>query len=144
MGTFSHGTTIGYNTTAAPTTYTVIAKVRSFPFPEIETEDLDASHLTSTDQYREWVSGWKDGGELDVELIFTEDEYATLLGIVGSSRGWQITLPVETGHTTAGVLTFNGHLKGLGGTVDHEDILMASATIKVSGPPEFTAGTDEA
>lgn len=142
-GIFSHGSTLGYNTSGAPSVYTQIANLRSFPFPDVETDDLDASHLLSPEKFREWVAGWSDGGTMEAEFIFTGAQYAALIAIIRTKRGWKIQLPPdeEEGETTGASVTFEGYSKWPKGVVNHEELIIATVEIKVSGPPEFVEGS---
>ena len=59
------GTTIAYGnmpTASGSTTFTPFAAVQEITPPELEADDIETSHLTSPNQFKQFVAGWADAG----------------------------------------------------------------------------------
>src|SRR5688572_5498266 len=52
----------------SPITFTTLGEVISITPPNISRDSIDASHTQSPDQWREFIAGMKDGGEMAVEM----------------------------------------------------------------------------
>jgi len=126
------GTTIGHKIPPAET-YTVIAEVTNIGGPDISVDDVDMSSLDSAEAFRLFLAGMADAGEVALQLVFTDAEFNTLLGIIRESGSFQITFP------STSTLTFDGYLKGLGQETPFDEKIAATATFKVSGKPVFAA-----
>ena len=128
---------------AVPGTYVPTAQVRNIGGPGMSTDAVDVSCMESTGFYRQFVTGFLDGGEVALELVFdpadpTQDE--TALGLLdlfntGVENLFQIVFP-DTANT---IWRFAGLVTGYEPAAPHEEALMASVTIKLTGQPTFAA-----
>ena len=103
---------------------------------ELSSDTIDVTTLDSDGGYREFINGFKDAGEVSVEGFFFAGKDAGQKSMYdlfesGASEEFTITCPIETGASW----TFNGLVTGFATSVDLEDPLSFSATIKVSGKP---------
>ena len=103
---------------------------------ELSSDTIDVTTLDSDGGYREFINGFKDAGEVSLEGFFfagADAGQANMYSLFesGASQAFTITFPVETGASW----TFNGLVTGFSTSVDLEDPLAFSATIKVSGKP---------
>lgn len=103
---------------------------------ELSSDTIDVTTLDSDGGYREFINGFKDAGEVSVEGFFFAGKDAGQKSMYdlfesGASEEFTITFPIETGASW----TFNGLVTGFATSVDLEDPLSFSATIKVSGKP---------
>ncbi len=126
MAEKGYGAKFFYNTT------TELANVMAITPPSIDVEDIDTSVMLSTGQWRTFVSGWKDGGEVGVTLQYAKAITNTLEGLIGTDD----TFVVE--FSDGGKWTVAGYIKGLGDEIDIDGIVTTVITIKISGVPAFT------
>lgn len=131
---------IGYGTTVkvgsgdtpdSPDTYTFIQEVIEVTPPNMQTDDVDATHFTSPNRTREYIPGLIEPGEASI-VMNRIDGSATetlLLSLQtsGALRTWVITWPNET------TWSFLGLVKGYEATSPIDDRMTATATIKVAG-----------
>lgn len=129
--------TSGYNVTLAKggtgTSGTAIAEVVGITGPGYSRNWIDATHLTSDSQAKEFVAGLIDGGEVSVDLNFlpanTTHKLITTDLVDGSKDAYAITwndASTTTWSFTAGVSGFNP-------SAPKDDRLSATATFKLSG-----------
>lgn len=100
--------------------------------------DADEIEVTNFDSlgYKEFISGFKDAGEVSIEGILKGGtDFGTLLALqdAGTTEAW--TIEFLDGST----LAFNGYVKTFG-TNDGgmTDAVTFSGSIRVSGKPVFT------
>ena len=101
---------------------------------DVDVEDIETTSHDSTGQWREYIGGLKDGGELSFELNFDPALHGTLLALVGVTREMQIVMPAGVDD----IVDFEGHIKSLSAAAPYDDKLSASASIKVSDPVTIT------
>src|SRR5690606_33378621 len=67
-----HGTLFQINLTPgnSPDQWDTVAEVTSVTPPSLARDTVDATHNQSTDKWREFIAGLRDGGEASVELNF--------------------------------------------------------------------------
>lgn len=118
----------------AGTSFDAVAEVTSVDFLDVEVEDIETTSHDSPGQWREYIGGLKDGGELSFELNFDPAVHGSLLDLVGVSREMQIVMPAGVDD----IVEFEGYLKSLSAAAPHDDKLSATAAIKVSGPVVIT------
>lgn len=117
---------------------TTIAQVRDITGPGLSLDTLDVTTHDSTDAWREFVGGLKDGGEVSLELVWDPDNASqTLLRTDLDGRtisSWSITFV----DPTPAVVTFNALVTAFDPSAPVEDELTVSATLKVTGEPVFS------
>ena len=108
-----------------------IAEINSISGPNMSRDQIDVTSLDSTSGYREFIAGFRDGGELQLNMNFTRDSYDDFLAAFQDDayKAFTIVLP-DTGATT---FTFNGWVTGLGMAVPLDDKVTSDVTIKISG-----------
>lgn len=118
-----------------PGVFTAVADVTNIDVLDVEADTIDVSSHDSTDQWREFVAGMKDGGELSMELNYDPADHGTIFGLVGDDPlGHKITLP-DSG---AAEVTFDAIVTGFSAQAPYDDKLSATVTIKVSGAVTVT------
>lgn len=117
-------------------TFTAIAEVNSITGPNLSRGTIDVTSLDSTGGYREFIGGFRDGGEVSLEMNFTLDGYDKMKDDFESSvlRDYQIILP-DTGATT---FEFSGLVTAIGMGIPLDNKVTSSVTIKVSGQITIT------
>jgi predicted secreted protein len=106
---------------------------------ELSADTMDVTTLDSEGGYREFIGGFKDGGEVPLEGLFdptTGKGQKELYDLFesGAVSDFQIVFPTELKATW----DFKGVVTGFSTSADLEDPLAFSATIKVSGKPTLT------
>jgi predicted secreted protein len=109
--------------------YDAVAEVVSVDVMDVSVDDLDVTSHDSPSQWKEFLGGLKDGGELSMELNFDPELHATLLSIVGVSRDMRLMFPDGDNQ-----VNFEGYINGMSAAAPHDDKLSASLSVKVSGP----------
>ena len=121
------------------TTPVEVAGLTSIGGLELSADPIDVTTLAS-DGYREFIGGFKDGGEVSLEGYFEPEE--------GKGQKELYDL-FESGETTKFKIQFpnniaswkfDGVVTGFSTSADLEDPLAFSCTIKVSGKPTLTVG----
>lgn len=124
--------------------YTNVATVRSITPPSVKIGTSDATHLTSTNAFKEKNPGWGDGGDCKFKLIFDKSEYDTLYGLLRSTHYWKVLLPLIGAEANNTNWVFQGHITEI--AVDEfsatsDDPIMADVTVDITGKPTYVAGT---
>lgn len=122
--------------------FTTIASVTSISGPSRTKEEIEVTAHDSPDQYREFVPGLKDGGEVTLEINYdpTETTHDTLDTDfeITTLRNFQLVIfPGVTGEEH--IWDFAGIITALGDEFPHDDKMERSVTIKISGKPTLTA-----
>jgi predicted secreted protein len=118
--------------------FTAIAEVKSINGPNLTRATVDVTSLDSTGGYREFIGGFRDGGEVSLDMNFTQTGYAVLLGDLETETtvNYQIVHPAAGG---GGTFDFAGLITGINVTHQGDQGVMASVTIKISGQTTFTS-----
>ncbi|MEW2635265.1 phage tail tube protein [Streptomyces sp. NPDC048389] len=139
-GTDAFGTQLKRDTTGAGV-FATVANVSDISGPDRSREALEVTAHDSPDQYREFVKGLKDGGEVaitinynpgettheDLDSDFEEDDL----------RDYQVViLPGEADEHT---WDFSGLITGISDAFPHDDKMEREVTFKISGKPVLTA-----
>jgi len=111
--------------------FTKISEVSNIDGPNKSRDTIDVTNLDSTGGYREFIPGFRDGGEISLTMNWTRDGYETLDGDFESddSVNYQIVL-TDTGATT---YSFAAYCTALGQGVPMDDKITATATFKITG-----------
>lgn len=130
------GTTISYGDSGSDTSFTALAEVVDCPLPEISTPSkVPATHYLSGD-FMDYVSpGFKDVGDIELELNYEASQTATLIDLVGVEKWWLITLP------DGATYLFPGYISKLGGTNPKDNVIKQKVGLAIIGEITFTAGT---
>ena len=117
---------------------TTVGGLTSISGVEISADTIDVTTLDSTGGYREFIGGFKDGGEVTADGYLSDlgTTEAALVAKVGADEE-ECVISFSNGATW----TFDGVLTGFSTSADLEDAIGFSLTLKVSGPPVFAAGT---
>ena len=133
-----YGTTFERSDSASPEVYTAIAEVMNITPPPYARETQDATHMSSTDGYREFISGLRDAGEVALELNYIPGGAAqtSLLADFDSDAlvNYRIVFPTSPQQT----VTFAGLVTGFSPEAPLEGKQTVSVTFKVSGKPTWS------
>lgn len=115
----------------SPEAFAAIAEINSIGGPTMSRGQIDVTSLDSTGGYREFIAGFRDGGQVTLNMNFTRDGYIALLADFQSDaeRNYQIVLP-DTGSTT---FDFAGLVMGIPLDIPLDNKITCVCTIKVTG-----------
>ena len=120
----------GFGCTLTGGTTGAIGQVVSLDGPSMEAEAVDISSTGSASNYREFVPGMIDPGEISGTVIFKESEAETLIDNMGlTAETW--TLAFSDGSNFA----CSGFLTGQGTSLSFDGRIEQSFKIKLSGIP---------
>lgn len=111
--------------------FTAVAEVNSIAGPTMTRNFIDVTSLDSTGGYREFITGFRDAGEVTLNMNFTRDGYDNMKDDFesDSTRNYQIVMP-DTGATT---FEFAGLVTSIPLDIPTDDKITATVTIKLSG-----------
>lgn len=115
----------------------VIAELTNIGGIKITGDTIDVTTLTSTNDYKEFIGGFKDGGEIAISGFFypgdTDGQFSMKTALDASTLdAYTITWPISMGATW----TFNGIVTAWGSPgADTGGAILFEATIKISGKP---------
>ncbi|KLL11578.1 MULTISPECIES: phage tail tube protein [Protofrankia] len=139
-GIDAFGTQFKRDTTGAGV-FAAIANVSDVSGPSREREGIEVTAHDSPDQYREFVKGLKDGGE--VEITINYDPGAVTHADLDADfeekplRDYQVViLPGEADEHT---WEFSALITNIGDEFPHDDKMERTVTFKISGKPTLTA-----
>lgn len=132
------GTLLKIGDGASPEVFTTVAELRTISGPTLTAETIDVTTHNTPTPFRRYISGLLDGGEVtfDINFIPTDTTHGYSTGLLKdmtdrTRRNFQIVFP-DTGTTTWLLPTV---ITGFEMSSDPADVLMASVTLKVAGPP---------
>lgn len=116
-----------------------IAEVTQIDGPDKSRETIDVTNLDSTEGWKEFIAGFKDGGTVDLTMNFTREGYDLMDDDFNSNtrQSYQILLP-DTENTS---IEFLGLVVNNSLSIQVGDRIMATVSIKVSGPVTTNSGS---
>ena len=139
MANVTIGTTLTKKKGGSESTDWKIAHLTSIGEIGVESEEIDTTDLDSVGGYKEFQGGLKDAGELS--LAGNIYDYATvekMLSLVDSQsiESWEVKYP------SGATWNFSGFVKSFkDGEKTAEGLVTFSATIRISGKPDFSTAT---
>ena len=113
--------------------------LRQVSTPEISVDMKDITSHGSASQFRDFIAGLKDGGEVTLEGNFNYGMNINTVFLTGLDAGTAVTVAVElpsSAEATYGsTWTFTGYVSQFGGASPYDDLMTYKVTIKVSGRP---------
>lgn len=121
--------------------FVAIANVSDISGPSRSREGIEVTAHDSPDDYREFVKGLKDGGEVEITLNY-DPSSATHQALDADFeedplRDYQVV--ILPGTTNEYTWEFSGLITDLGDEFPHDDKMERTATFKISGKPTLTA-----
>jgi hypothetical protein len=127
--------TIGYGaafqTTDGAGGWLTVAESISMTLPPITRDAIDASHECKPNEWRDSIPGLKNGGEVGIDMNFTNAQYIALAAELDSNTPLARRIVFPDG----AIFPFNAFLIGLEASVTVADKRAASARFKVVGEP---------
>lgn len=125
------GTSFERESDSSSGVYTAIAEINSISGPTMSRDTIDVTSLDSTGGYKEFITGFRDAGQVTLSMNFTLDTYEQMrLDFVADDAvNYQIVLP-DTGNTT---LSFAAFVTELPLDIQPGDKITANVTLKITG-----------
>lgn len=125
----------GYHSIIASSTGE-IGQVKSISGPGASFGDVDTTCLDSTSNFRTFVPGLGDGGEVTLSLVYDPSAHAPLANALGARtvKYWTVYHGSSGGDSDA----FYGYVKSMSREIPLDDLITSDVTIKVTGLPGFT------
>ena len=115
------------------------AQVLSVTWDGIERAAIDTTHMTTSSGYMTAIpSDIINPGQLTVELLANPSSAPP---ITGAAETVTVTFPIPSGGSSAATWVCSGFLTNYTLNDPHDDRMTATAVIKFTGVPTFTAGT---
>ena len=108
-----------------------IAEVNSISGPSMTRDFIDVTSLDSTGGFREFITGFRDGGTVSLTMNFTRTSYDKMLLDFEDDEPhyYEIVLPDDVNTS----FEFCGYVTELPLEIPTDDKITANVTIKVSG-----------
>lgn len=132
---------IGYGTVfqtdytlASPVVWVTLSETTTLSLPPVSRDTIDSSHECAPNEWRTFVTGLKNGGEISVEMNFIKAQYNTLLGEFAT----QTSKPRRIVYLDGSYFTFNGTLISMEAPIATAGKLLVVAKFKIDGEPALT------
>ena len=133
------GTTFERSDMASSPTFTAIAEVNSITGPSMTRDTIDVTSLDSTGGYREFIAGFRDGGEVTLNMNFTVAGYDDLKDDFGLETKVNYRINLDKGGSNDTKFDFAGLVTSLGLAVPMDDKVTTDVTIKISSSVTLTS-----
>lgn len=116
-----------------------IAEVNSISGPSMTRDTIDVTSLDSTGGYREFITGFRDAGTVQLTMNFTQATFDIMKTDFedDAAHNYEIVLP-DVGTTS---LEFAGLVTEVPLEITADDKITASVTIKITGPVTVNSGS---
>jgi len=114
-----------------------VAEINSISGPNMSRGTIDVTSLDSTGGYREFIGGFRDGGEVSLDCNWSLEEWSEWLEDFESDDlgSYSITLA----NTEETEIAFSGICTALGMAVPMDDKVTNTVTLKISGGLTITS-----
>jgi len=128
-----HGITFAIGNGASPEVFADVAELLDGDGPGMSKDSVQITSGESTDRWREFIPGLRDGGEITFEFNLVSANLTALKANfdLDANSNYRIVIPAPVTKTWDVV----GHLSALEPTYPQEDRMTGSFTLKVSGEP---------
>ncbi len=117
---------------------TTIAEVTDVVGPGYTRDTVEATHTESPNNFKEYLSGLMDAGEVTLELNFlsdaTQEQLLTDLTTT-TAVSYNIVFPTPTASKTC---TFNAFITQWQPSAPIQDVMKLNATFKITGKPVWS------
>lgn len=131
------GTSFKRSDMASSPSFTAVSEINNITGPSMSRETIDVTSLDSTGGYREFIAGFRDAGEVQFSMNFSQAGYQLMKEDFESDslRDYQIVLP----DASATTFDFSGLVVELPLDIPMDDKITCSITIKISGQVTVTS-----
>jgi len=120
-----------YRSTTVDGTYTAVAEIPNIDGPNKSRDTHDVTDLDSTGGYKEFKPAFRDGGEITIDMFFTQAGYMLMNDDFEQDdvRYYKIVMP----NTDQTIFRFAAYVTNLGFSIPADGIVTAPVTLKISG-----------
>ncbi len=120
--------------------WVTIAEITNITGPGMTRDLIEVTSLDSTGGYREFIAGFRDGGNVVLSMNYTRAGLDEFLADFESddSQNYEIILPDSTS------IEFEGFVQEFPLTIPTDSQITMETTIKVSGQPTVNSGQNSA
>lgn len=130
------GTKLIEKATTNNATDTPIAHLTSIGEIGLDNEEIDVTDLDSPDDFKEYIAGTRDAGELPISGNIVDDAQVSRMYALADSRA---VIPWEVQYPTGSKWGFNAFVKSFkDGEKTPDGVATFSSTLRISGKPTFT------
>jgi predicted secreted protein len=108
-----------------------VAEINSISGPNMSRDTIDVTSLDSTGGYREFIPGFRDGGEVTLSCNWTLSAWSEWLDDFQSDAIVSYTIVLSNDEETE--ISFSGYCVGMGVEVPTDDKVTNEVTLKISG-----------
>lgn len=127
---------IGDGIDGGSTTFTPMGEVTNITAPSFSREAIDATHLGSENEFREYIPGLKDGEAATISFNYVASTSDAAFAVFNTGKGdFRLTYPNGVKMDFSGIVT--GWKPGDATT----SIMQGELTVKPTGVPVFSAAS---
>jgi predicted secreted protein len=108
-----------------------VAEINSISGPNMTRDTIDVTSLDSTGGYREFIPGFRDGGEVTLSCNWTLTEWSDWLADFQSDV--LVSYTIVLANTEATEISFSAYCTGLSTAIPTDDKVTNDVTLKISG-----------
>jgi len=131
-----YGTTVDVGDGSSPGVWTRLQEVTEVTPPNMEVDDVEATHFTSDNRTREYISGLIEGGEAAVGMNRIPGSATEILLMGLQTSGTKVAVLITWPNGTT--WQFLGLVKGYETESPIDDRMTATCTFKVGGAQTIT------
>lgn len=122
---------------ASTEVFTALSEVKNIAGPGLAREFSDVTNIGSTGGWREYITGFRDGGEYTFTMNFIRSDFDLLYADFNddSSHNYQVGIPDDDSTE----ITFAGFVTALPMNVVPDDAITVDVTIKITGQPDISS-----
>ena len=126
------GATFSRATGDSDASYVALAEVNNITGPSMTRAFIDVTSLDSTGGYREFITGFRDAGEVKITMNFTIANYNLMLDDFSDADAHHYKIVLnDTGDTS---IAFHALVTDMPLTVPTDDKVTIDVTFKLTGP----------
>ena len=137
---WAYGSLLQIGDGATPEVFTAVAEITDLTPPNMARDSIEVTGYSSTSGYREFIAGWRDGGEVSLTANWlptnaTHDDDTGLLEQWDDDdlHNYRIVLP-----DTLATIAFSGFLTAFEPELPSDEQGKLNCTIKISGAVTIT------
>ena len=119
---------------------TPIAHLTSIGEIGLDNEEIDVTDLDSPDDFKEYIAGTRDAGEVSISGNIVDDTQVSRMYELADSRA---VVPWEVQYPTGSKWSFNAFVKSFkDGEKTPDGVATFNSNLRISGKPTFTASNN--
>lgn len=118
-----------------------VAELTSIGGLELSADNIDVTSLDSDGGYRQFIGGFKDGGEVSLSGFFNPSDPGQAAVYAAFESGATVPCGIEFPTALGASWTFSAVVTGFSTGAELEEAVSFEATLKVSGKPTLVLPT---